>query len=260
MTNSTTHQRTKTVLVTGASRGFGLAVATAYAAQGARVIGVARDEERLAGVRDRLGATFTPVVADAAEPDTADRLLTEHRPDVLVLNAGAEPLCVPLQQHTWETFSRNWHVDVRQAFHWTRRALLLPLDAGATVVALSSSAALRGSPLSGGYAGAKSTVRFVSAYAADESRRAGLGIRFVSLLPQLTPATGLGLAAARAYAAREAGGAAAEGASGGGAAPFTRSPETELTPGQVAAAVLDVAAEAAPSEAYVITVSGVKAL
>jgi hypothetical protein len=119
---------------------------------------------------------------------------------------------------------------------------------------------LRGSPLSGGYAGAKSTVRFVSAYAADESRRAGLGIRFVSLLPQLTPATGLGLAAARAYAAREAGGAAAEGASGGGAAPFTRSPETELTPGQVAAAVLDVAAEAAPSEAYVITAGGVKAL
>ena len=55
---------------------------------------------------------------------------------------------------------------------------------------MSSGAALRGSPLSGGYAGAKATIRFITGYAADESERAGLGIRFVSVLPQLTPATG----------------------------------------------------------------------
>lgn len=247
MTHFSTDTRPGTVLVTGASRGFGLAVATAYAAQGARVIGVARDADRLAEVRDALGDTFTPVVADAAEPESADRLLAEYRPDVLVLNAGAEPVCLPLQEHNWETFSRNWHVDVRQAFHWVRRALLLPLGPGTTVVALSSGAALRGSPLSGGYAGAKSTVRFVTAYAAEESRRADLGIRFVSLLPQLTAATGLGLAAAKAYAARDG-------------VPFDRSPGTELTPDQVAATVLEVAAEVAPSEAYFIGAGGAKAL
>jgi NAD(P)-dependent dehydrogenase (short-subunit alcohol dehydrogenase family) len=259
MTHSTTHPLPKTVLVTGASRGFGLAVAAAYAAQGARVIGVARDADRLAAVRDRLGDTFTPVVGDAAEPETADRLLTEYRPDVLVLNAGAEPVCVPLQEHTWETFSRNWHVDVRQAFHWARRALLLPLEPGATVVALSSGAALRGSPLSGGYAGAKSTVRFVAAYAAEESRRADLGIRFVSLLPQLTPATDLGLAAARAYAAYAAGEGRGGGAVSGTPVPG-RSPGAELTPEVVAAAVLGVVADAVPAEAYFVGVEGAASL
>jgi hypothetical protein len=71
------------------------------------------------------------------------------------------------------------------------------------VVAFSSGAALRGSPLSGGYAGAKATIRFVSSYAAAESAREALGIRFISVLPQLTPATDLGAAAVAAYAARQ---------------------------------------------------------
>ena len=57
--------------------------------------------------------------------------------------------------------------------------------------------------MSGGYAGAKSALRFISSYAADESDRAGLGIRFVTLLPQLTPATDLGSVGVAAYAERQ---------------------------------------------------------
>ena len=70
------------------------------------------------------------------------------------------------------------------------------------MIAFSSGAALAGSPLSGGYAGAKATIRFITAYAADEAQRAELGITFTSVLPQLTPATGLGAMAVAAYAAR----------------------------------------------------------
>ena len=67
---------------------------------------------------------------------------------------------------------------------------------------MSSGAAVQGSPLSGGYAGAKAAIRFLTRYAADESERHGLGVRFISVLPKLTPATDLGAAAAAAYAAR----------------------------------------------------------
>jgi hypothetical protein len=59
-----------------------------------------------------------------------------------------------------------------------------------------------GSPLSGGYAGAKATQRFITAYARDEAQRSGLGITFTALLPRLTPLTELGRPAVRAYAAR----------------------------------------------------------
>jgi NAD(P)-dependent dehydrogenase (short-subunit alcohol dehydrogenase family) len=200
MTSS--NQTAPTALITGASRGFGRAITAALHAEGFDVVAVARDADRLHALRDELGDRTTVAVADVTDPVVAGTLIERYRPNALVLNAGAAPLLRPLHQHTWETFSTNWNVDVRHAFQWLREALLLPLEPGSTVVAMSSGAALAGSPLSGGYAGAKASIRFVTGYAADESRRAGLGIRFVSLLPKLTAATDLGSMAAGAYARR----------------------------------------------------------
>ncbi len=192
-----------TALVTGASSGLGRGVATALAQAGAAVVGVARDHNRLAGIQAELGQAFTPVSADAADPVAAGQLIDRYKPRLLVLAAGATPLSRPLHQHTWQSFSRNWDVDIQQTFHWTREALLRPLEPGSAVIAFSSGAAIAGSPLSGGYSGSKATIRFIAAYAADESERGGLGIRFLSVLPQLTPVTALGATAVAAYAARE---------------------------------------------------------
>jgi NAD(P)-dependent dehydrogenase (short-subunit alcohol dehydrogenase family) len=191
----------RTAIVTGAGRGFGRAVSAALVAAGARVIGVARGHDELEETGELLGPSFTAAPADATDADVAGRLLDEHRPAIVVLCAGAAPLMRPLQEQTWESFSANWNVDVAQTFHWTRHILRNPLAPGSTVISFSSGAALNGSPLSGGYAGANATVRFISRYAAQESQRAGLGIRFASVLPQLTPATTLGAQAVAAYAA-----------------------------------------------------------
>jgi NAD(P)-dependent dehydrogenase (short-subunit alcohol dehydrogenase family) len=200
----TTEIKDTTAIVTGASRGFGRAIASALVQAGARpVIGVARSAAGLTDARAELGDAFVPVTGDAADPVLAGELIDTYRPGILILNAGAPPLPRPIHQHTWETFSRTWDTDVRHAFNWVREALLAPLDPGSTVVAMSSGAAVAGSPLSGGYAGAKAAIRFLTSYAQAESARAGLGVRFVSLLPRLTPATGLGAAAVAAYAARD---------------------------------------------------------
>jgi NAD(P)-dependent dehydrogenase (short-subunit alcohol dehydrogenase family) len=190
-----------TAIVTGASRGFGRGIAAALSAAGAHVVGVARTPAEQ--VNDEVSGAFTAVTADAADPTVASRLIDEHRPRTLVLCAGAAPRMSPLQDQTWDTFSQNWNVDVAQAFHWIRHALKSPLAPGSSVIAISSGAAINGSPLSGGYAGAKATVKFIADYAAIESERAGLGIDFVSVLPQLTPTTDLGAAAAAAYARRQ---------------------------------------------------------
>jgi NAD(P)-dependent dehydrogenase (short-subunit alcohol dehydrogenase family) len=199
----TTQQLTATnALVTGASRGLGRGIATALHQGGAHVIGVARDASSLDDLQAELGDRFTPVAADASDPTTVGQLMDAYRPRILALVAGARPLSRPLHQHTWETFSSNWEVDVKQTFHWIREALMRPLEPGSVVIAMSSGAAVRGSALSGGYAGAKATIRFTAGYAQDESDRAGLGIRFLSVLPQLTPATELGATAVAAYAAR----------------------------------------------------------
>ena len=191
----------RTTIIVGASRGLGRGIATAFAQAGAPVIAVARTEAALADLTGRTG-TVQPEVADAADAAAAGTLLDRHDPEIVVLVAGATPLMRPLQHHTWETFSVNWHTDVRIAFHWLRESLLKPLRPGSRVVVISSGAALAGSPLSGGYAGAKATQRFITGYAQDESNRAGLGITFTAVLPRLTPLTELGRPAVRAYAAR----------------------------------------------------------
>jgi hypothetical protein len=58
-----------------------------------------------------------------------------------------------------------------------------------------------GSPLSGGYAGAKATIKFISSYAGLEAQRLGADIRFATVLPQLTSATDLGKIYTERYAA-----------------------------------------------------------
>lgn len=200
----------RTAVVVGASRGLGRGIATAFADAGASVVAVARSEAALAALAERAGrgapadggARVRPEVADAADPTVAGSLIDRYEPEIVILVAGASPIMRPLQHQTWETFSVNWHTDVRIAFHWLREALLGPLRPGSRVVVVSSGAALAGSPLSGGYAGAKATQRFITGYAQDESDRGGLEISFTAVLPRLTPLTDLGRPAVRVYAAR----------------------------------------------------------
>jgi NAD(P)-dependent dehydrogenase (short-subunit alcohol dehydrogenase family) len=240
-----------TAIVTGASRGFGRAIAAALAGAGARVVGVARTGAQLDELRDELGGTFIPVTADAADSATARRLIDEHRPQTLVLCAGATPTMSPLQEQTWESFSQNWSVDVAQAFHWIRHALRRPLAPGSSVIAMSSGAAVNGSPLSGGYAGAKAAVKFIANYAAVESERAGLGVSFVSVLPRLTPATDLGAKAVAAYAGRQ----------GVDVDTFVQSSGPPLTPEQVGRSVLQIADGNNPDHhAYLLTSAGLSPL
>jgi NAD(P)-dependent dehydrogenase (short-subunit alcohol dehydrogenase family) len=240
-----------TAIVTGASRGFGRAIAVALSAAGARVVGLARSTAHLEELRGQLGDAFTPVAADVADPQVAARLIDEYAPHTLVLCAGASPTMNPLQEQTWESFSQTWNVDVAQAFHWTRQALRRPLAPGSSVIAMSSGAAVNGSPLSGGYAGAKAAVKFVADYAALESQRAGLGISFVSVLPRLTPATELGAKAVAAYASRQ----------GVDVDTFVRAAGPALTPEEVGRSVVAIAVgQQRDHGAYLLTAAGLSAL
>ncbi len=187
------------VLITGGSRGLGLGVVEALVARGAVVTVVARDAGRLDELKSRLGVAVIP--GDAADPGFARSVLRDVRPSLLLLNAGATPTMAPLHQQTWESFSEIWNVDVKAAFHWVQAALRLPLERGSRVLLSSSGAAIEGSPLSGGYAGAKRMIWLMASYANGVAGNLDLGIRFQALLlRQIVGATPLGHAAATAYA------------------------------------------------------------
>jgi len=190
------------VVVTGGSRGLGLGIVEALVARGAQVTVVARDPGRLAEVQHRLGVGITP--GDIADPTLAERVIRDIKPTVLVLNAGAAPALGLVHELTWEAFSRVWDIDVKAGFHWIQAAIRLPLASGSRVLIGSSGAAIAGSPLSGGYAGAKRTLWMLASYANTASDELGLGIKFQTLVPrQMIGDTQLGRAAAAAYARRK---------------------------------------------------------
>jgi NAD(P)-dependent dehydrogenase (short-subunit alcohol dehydrogenase family) len=241
----------KKALVVGASRGLGRGIAEAFSQTGADLVAVARDRDQLARLADSY-PRVTAEVADATDPSIAATLLQRHQPDVLALVAGASPLVRPLQDQTWETFSINWHTDVRIAFQWLREVLLLPLEPGSRVLVMGSGASLAGSPLSGGYAGAKATVRFITAYASEEAQRARLELSFTTVLPRITDATDLGRPGVVAYAAR----------AGISEAEYLAQMGGSLTPAGAGQAFVELAlaepAKLAP--AYLLTGDGLKPL
>ena len=187
------------VVVTGGSRGLGLGLVEALVSHGAKVTVVARSADALESVRAQLGVAIAR--ADVTEAAAAQRILAETRPDILVLNAGAKPPMGRLDRLTWDDFSATWETDVKAGFHWLQAALTLPLKRGSRVLVGSSGAALNGSPLSGGYAGAKRMLWVMARYANGVSDQADLGIRFQVIVPQqMVGGTGVGDTGATAYA------------------------------------------------------------
>jgi 3-hydroxy acid dehydrogenase/malonic semialdehyde reductase len=91
------------VLITGASAGFGEAMARRFVAGGHRVIAAARRAERLAKLRDELGEALLPVAMDVTDPASVEgglaQLPAAWQPiDVLVNNAGLALGTEPAQQ------------------------------------------------------------------------------------------------------------------------------------------------------------------
>lgn len=193
---------TTTALVTGGHSGLGLGLVEALVRSGAKVSVLARDGEKLRALRARLGVDT--VVGDITDRALAADLLRSLRPDLVALNAGATPRLGPIDEQRWEDFSACWDQDVKAGLYWIQEALRLPLARGSRMLISSSGAAVQGSPLSGGYAGAKRMLWIMAHYANGVSEQRELGIRFQVLVPlQMVGATARGREAGEAYARRK---------------------------------------------------------
>lgn len=191
--------KAKKVVVTGGSRGLGLGLVEALVGRRADVTVVARDADALASVHNRLGVAT--ISADVTDETAAYRILADVDPDILVLNAGTKPRMGRLDQLSWADFSTTWETDVKAGLYWLQAALKTPLKSGSRVLVGSSGAAQNGSPLSGGYAGAKRMLWMMTNYANGVSAQNKLGIRFQTIVPQqIIGDTGVGDVGANAYA------------------------------------------------------------
>ncbi|MET8473434.1 SDR family oxidoreductase [Streptomyces sp. NPDC006422] len=118
----------RVALVTGASRGIGLAAAGALRDRGARVVVTSRDEERAKEAARRLGDGVEGFGAHATDEDAA-RACVDHvvatygRLDVLVNNAGTNPAYGPIVEQDHARFAKTMDVNLWAPILWTSLAV-----------------------------------------------------------------------------------------------------------------------------------------
>ena len=114
-------------VVTGASRGIGLATSRALVAAGARVAGLARSQDQLDQLSETLGAAFTPVVCDVTDADAVKKAIDGvaddlGQIDVLVNNAGLGRFG-PVDELPVDDWNVQVNTNLTGVFHCTRAAV-----------------------------------------------------------------------------------------------------------------------------------------
>lgn len=181
----------KVAVITGGSRGIGLAMARLFARSGYQVIISGRDGKRLQDAANELSKEQGSVVAlpcDVRDPASVKKLFAEIRQhhstiDVLINNAGVAHALAPADELPVETWKEVIDTNLTGTFLVTQSALPL-MKAGSTIVNNLSVAALR--PFAGmaAYNASKfGALGFTQALREDLRKR---GIRVLALLPGAT--------------------------------------------------------------------------
>src|SRR3954447_24856511 len=172
-------QRTRTAIVTGASRGIGKATAAALAAEGCNVVLTSRKQEALDEVADEIaarhpGAGVLAYAAHAAEPEQAaacvDAAIARFgRIDVLVNNAGTNPYFGPLVDLDPGRAEKTVRLNQFGVVLWTQLAWKASMaDHGGAVVNVASSGGLLTEPGIGYYNSTKAAVIHLTRQFAQE--------------------------------------------------------------------------------------------
>jgi NAD(P)-dependent dehydrogenase (short-subunit alcohol dehydrogenase family) len=165
-----------TAIVTGASRGFGFALASALAHQGWSLVVDARDAQHLSEAVARIGTgRLTPVAGDVTDSTHRSRLVAAAEGlgglDLLVHNAselGPSPQ-PPLATYPLATLRRVYEVNVVAPLALTQEAAAtLDRSPAPAVVMLSSDAAVEAYEGWGGYGSSKAALDHVAAVLAVE--------------------------------------------------------------------------------------------
>ncbi len=176
------------VLVTGASRGIGWAVAQVFAARGARLSLAGRDasllEQRRATLNALGGPDHTAFSADLTDPDAATAMvrhaMAAHGPvDILVNNAGTG-VSQPFAKMTAEHWNQMLAVNLSSVFHVTRAVIdgMLPRKSG-RIINVASTAGLTGYAYVAAYVAAKHGVVGLTRALAREYATAGITVNAV---------------------------------------------------------------------------------
>ncbi|MEB3022436.1 SDR family oxidoreductase [[Mycobacterium] crassicus] len=158
----------RTAIVTGGSRGIGLAIGQRLAEAGANVVLTSRDQESADAAAAQVNGNVLGVAAHVAEDDAARRCIetTLERfgsVDILVNNAGTNPAFGPLIDQDHARFAKIFDVNLWGPLLWTSCAVKAWMgEHGGVVVNTSSIGGLSSAPLMGMYNATKAALIHVT--------------------------------------------------------------------------------------------------
>jgi NAD(P)-dependent dehydrogenase (short-subunit alcohol dehydrogenase family) len=158
----------KVAIVTGASRGIGLAISEAFAEASASVVMCSRkiaDIEEAAEGLKKKGLNVVGLACHAGKPEEIKGLVAETikrfaKIDILVNNAGTNPYFGPLLQTEEGAWKKTFEVNVEGYFVAIREVAAHLIERGApgSIISIASVAGLRAAPLQGVYGMTKAAI------------------------------------------------------------------------------------------------------
>ena len=155
----------KVVVITGASRGIGEAIARACVEQGAKVVLASRKQADLDKVAEALGASAIAVACHTGKADEVDALAAKAvekfgRIDGWVNNAATNPYFGPMIDTPDAAFDKTIEVNMRGYFYGARAFVrhARTRGGGGSIVNIASVAGLRAAPMQGAYGMTKAAV------------------------------------------------------------------------------------------------------
>jgi len=183
----------KTVLVTGASTGFGAAIAARFAADGARVVAAARRADRIAELAAEFGSSVLPVELDVTDRSAVNQAIADLPTefgdvDILVNNAGVAKGLQPAQQADVDDWEQMIDTNCKGLVYCTRAVLPGMVTRGrGHVINMGSVAGSYPYPGGNAYGGTKAFVHQFSLNLRSDLH--GTGVRVTCIEPGLAGGT-----------------------------------------------------------------------
>lgn len=190
----------KTAIVTGAASGIGEAISKIYAANGANVVLVDWDKERLGKIDDEFneaGWSGHPIAGDVTDEDTVidvfeDTMSRYGAVDILVSSAGRDSLSPPVSEVTLEEWNKTIGPNLTAVFLSCRQAfrVMETQPTGGRIINLgSSSARLASGPGHSPYRASKHGMMGFSKNILLEGKDKGIGVTVINPSHVQTPMT-----------------------------------------------------------------------
>ena len=176
----------KVVMITGASRGLGRALALAFSREGANLVITSRNEDALKPVAEEVegaGAEVLAIAADVSKSEDVEKLLSAAaerfgRIDVLVNNAGLLGPRVPIAEYPEDEWRKVLEANLTGPFLLSK-AVIPHMPEGGSIVNITSGVSIEGRPRWGAYSVSKFGLEGLTQILAAELEEGGIRVNSV---------------------------------------------------------------------------------